>query len=85
MLWKQMFMMLAEEPVWIEEYKRRIEDMCGDIPVRILFNKDELPGVKKNYHQYTFENPHESVWRCSVHDKDGNGGVKETFLEIITE
>lgn len=86
-VWTDIFdaaiIMVAEDPVKIQEFKNQIRDKCGDIPISVIFNKFELEETKKNYHQYVSEHPHEVVWCCSNND-NAIDGVKETFLEIIS-
>ena len=74
--------MCAEHDMPVQDYKQKIRDRCGDIPIMILFNKYELDDVKIWYSMYDRDYPGDLVRFCSVQDR-GIGRVEETFQEIV--
>jgi len=73
--------MCDETPVNIDEYKNKIREKNGNIPIMILFNKYELNYTKINYDNYILNQPNDIVRICSVRQ---NFNLEETFMEIVT-
>lgn len=74
--------MCAERNVAIEDYKDKIRERCGDIPVMVLFNKYDLDDVKAKCQDHLEHHPDDLVRFCSVEDPN-IGQVEETFWEIV--